>query len=281
MQKTDCAQAGVSCWASPWSAPPAVATTRAARAAPPRTAAGGATTTAAVAAAVPPASSAAASPSPLPALTGENAGLGITDQQRRRAGHRPVQREEPGLQGQLQELTTRRARPGPGPGAGQKLVDDKAVVGIVGPAFSGESKAADPIFNEAGLPIITPSATNADAVDERLEDLPPHAGQRRACRAPASAKYITDTLKAKKVVRHRRRLPTTARAWPTSSRPPSAPLVIGSDTIDPKATDYSATVTKVKAAAPDAVFFGGYYAEAGRLSKQLRDGGVTAQVRLR
>ena len=51
--------------------------------------------------------------------------------------------------------------------------------------------------------------------------------------------------------------------------------VVGSDTIDPKATDYSATVTKVKAAAPDAVFFGGYYSQAGPLAKQLRDGGVT------
>ena len=32
----------------------------------------------------------------------------------------------------------------------------------------------------------------------------------------------------------------------------------------------------MKAADPDAVFFGGYYAAAGRLSKQLRDAGVTA-----
>ena len=52
--------------------------------------------------------------------------------------------------------------------------------------------------------------------------------------------------------------------------------VVGTDTIDPAATDFSATVTKVKDAAPDAVFFGGYYAAAGLLSKQLRDAGVTA-----
>ena len=39
-----------------------------------------------------------------------------------------------------------------------------------------------------------------------------------------------------------------------------------------KQTDFSATVTKVKASGADAVFFGGYYAEAGLLVKQLRDG---------
>ena len=52
--------------------------------------------------------------------------------------------------------------------------------------------------------------------------------------------------------------------------------VVGTDTIDTKATDYSGTVTKVKSAGADAVFFGGYYAQAGPLSKQLRDGGVTS-----
>ncbi|MBV9921672.1 MAG: branched-chain amino acid ABC transporter substrate-binding protein, partial [Pseudonocardia sp.] len=42
------------------------------------------------------------------------------------------------------------------------------------------------------------------------------------------------------------------------------------------ASDYSSTVSKVKAANPDVIFYGGYYAQAGRLLKQLRDGGVTA-----
>ncbi len=34
----------------------------------------------------------------------------------------------------------------------------------------------------------------------------------------------------------------------------------------------------MKDAQPDAVFFGGYYAQAGPLSKQLRDAGVTATL---
>ena len=37
--------------------------------------------------------------------------------------------------------------------------------------------------------------------------------------------------------------------------------------------DFSAAVTQVKGASPDAVFYGGYYAEAAPFVQQLRDGG--------
>jgi branched-chain amino acid transport system substrate-binding protein len=54
--------------------------------------------------------------------------------------------------------------------------------------------------------------------------------------------------------------------------------VKATDSIDPKAADFSAVVSKMKDANPDAIFFGGYYAEAVKLSKQLRDAGVKAKL---
>jgi len=50
-----------------------------------------------------------------------------------------------------------------------------------------------------------------------------------------------------------------------------------SATVDPKAQDYSGTVNAVKGASPTHVFYGGYYAAAGRLKKQLTDANVSAQ----
>ena len=47
------------------------------------------------------------------------------------------------------------------------------------------------------------------------------------------------------------------------------------DKIDPKATDYSSTVNKVKAAKPDAIFFGGYYNGGDKLLKQVNEGAPT------
>src|SRR4029450_8362419 len=50
-------------------------------------------------------------------------------------------------------------------------------------------------------------------------------------------------------------------------------LVADTDTIQQKQTDFGPTVTKVKASGADALWFGGYYAEAGLLAKQLKAGG--------
>ena len=54
--------------------------------------------------------------------------------------------------------------------------------------------------------------------------------------------------------------------------------VNASDSIDPKASDFSAVVSKMKDANPDVIFFGGYYAEAVKLSTQLRDAGVMSTL---
>ena len=55
-----------------------------------------------------------------------------------------------------------------------------------------------------------------------------------------------------------------------------AGVTVETDVIDPEGSDYASTVNKVSTATPEAIFYGGYYAEGGRLLKQLREGGVTA-----
>jgi branched-chain amino acid transport system substrate-binding protein len=52
-------------------------------------------------------------------------------------------------------------------------------------------------------------------------------------------------------------------------------VVVGTDTVQQKQSDFSASVTKVKASGATALFYGGYYAEAGLLAKQLKSGGWT------
>ena len=168
--------------------------------------------------------------------------------------------------------------PDQAPGLAKRLVDQADVVGVVGPAFSGESATAGPTFAEAGLPTITPSATAVDLSENGWDDLPPPARPTTTCRVPASPRYIKDTIKPTKVGviddasdlrqgpgRHRRASELGA-------------AVAVTDTIDPEGSDYSAAVTKVNDAGADTVFFGGYYEAAGRLSKQLRDAGFEGQL---
>ena len=60
-----------------------------------------------------------------------------------------------------------------------QIVDDAFTIGLIGPAFSGETKATGQVFDQAGLVAATASATNVTLSDERLEDLLPRARQRR------------------------------------------------------------------------------------------------------
>ena len=159
------------------------------------------------------------------------------------------------------------------PGLAQKAVGDKKLVGIVGPAFSGESKAADPIFEQAGLNTISASATNPALSENGWKTFHRVLGN-DATQGPAAAKYIKDVLKADKafVIDDSSEY---GKGLADIVRKDLAGAVVGNDSIQVKQTDFSGTVTKVKASQAPAVFFGGYYAEAALIVKQLRSAGYT------
>lgn len=148
---------------------------------------------------------------------------------------------------------------------------DEALLGVVGPAFSGEGAAAGPIFASEGLPTITPSGTNP-GLSENGWDTFHRALGNDATQGPAAAKYIKDTLKAKAVFVIDDASEYGAGLAGIVEKDLGA-AVKGTDTIQTGQTDFSAVVTKVTDSKADAVFFGGYYAEATILVGQLRKGG--------
>jgi branched-chain amino acid transport system substrate-binding protein len=157
------------------------------------------------------------------------------------------------------------------PGLAQKAVTDKKLVGIVGPAFSGESKAADPIFDKAGLNIISASATNPALSENGWKTFHRVLGN-DATQGPAAAKYIKDVLKAQKVF-VMDDSSEYGKGLADIVRKDLGSLKVGDDAIQQKQTDFSGSVTKVTASKADALFFGGYYAEAALIVKQLRAAG--------
>jgi len=164
--------------------------------------------------------------------------------------------------------------PAQAPGLAKKAIDDKTIIGIVGPAFSGESKAADPLFNEAGLVTISASATATALSTNGWKTFFRVLGN-DASQGPAAGKYIQSVLNAKKVVvvddasEYGKGLADQVKSTLGSS-------VVATDTIQQKQTDFGPTVTKIRSSGADAVFFGGYYAEAGLIKKQMSDAGVKA-----
>ncbi len=208
------------------------------------------------------------------ALTGSDAALGINERNGVRVALDRYKKES-GCEVKLEEYDSQ-GDPAQAPALASKAATDTKVLGIVGPAFSGESKTANPIFNEAGLPIITPSATNA-TLSKNNWKIFHRAVANDDLQGPAASKFILGKG-AKKVAviddasEYGKGLADTVR---TKIKEGGATTDVN-EAIDPKGSDYSSTVNKVKAANVDAVFYGGYYESAGRLMKQLRDGNVAA-----
>lgn len=50
--------------------------------------------------------------------------------------------------------------PAKAPAAAAQVLQDKTVVGVIGPSFSGATKAVGNIYGDAGMTVITPSASN-------------------------------------------------------------------------------------------------------------------------
>jgi len=180
-----------------------------------------------------------------------------------------------GCQVTLKEFDSQ-GSPDQAPALATEAIADAAILGIVGPAFSGESKAVNPLFDEAGLAIITPSATN-EALNDNGWKIFHRALAGDDKQGPGIVTYIQNKLAAE-TVGVIDDASEYGKGIADIVREGLGDKVVASDSIDPAAADFSAAVSKMKDAAPAAIFFGGYYAEAGKLAKQLRDAGVESTL---
>ena len=151
------------------------------------------------------------------------------------------------------------------------LVDDKSVVGLIGPGFSGETKATMPTFEAAGLPMITPGATNAKLSTNGWKMFHRILANDDK-QAPGIVSYITTA--GAKTVAVIDDASEYGKGLADSVRSGLGKLDVKDATIDPKASDFGAAVSAMKTANADYIFYGGYYAEAAKLVTQLRDAGV-------
>jgi len=161
--------------------------------------------------------------------------------------------------------------PDKAPALATQIINDDSIFGLIGPGFSGESLATGKTFFEAGLPSISPSATNVTITQQGWTTWHRVIGNDDA-QGQADASYLTGEGGAKKVYvvddgqDYSKGLAGTVKKA-------LGPALVDSDQISVGQTDMSAVVTKVKASGADAVFYGGYYTEAGLLAKALRQGG--------
>ncbi len=207
------------------------------------------------------------------ALTGSAANLGINIRNGVKLAVDQFNEENADCQVSLEEYDSA-GDPNQATGLATQAIGDDSVIGVVGPAFSGESDTAGPIFSEGGLPTISASATNPDLSENGWDTFHRILGN-DASQGPAAATYIADVIKSEKVF-----VVDDASAYGAGLaeivEESAGDAVVGTDTIQTGQTDFSATVTAIRSSGADSVFFGGYYAEAGLLVQQMRGAGVEA-----
>lgn len=210
------------------------------------------------------------------ALTGDAANLGINIQNGAKLAVEQYNEKNADCKVELVEKDSQGDEK-QAPGLARGLVTDAKLVGVIGPAFSGETEAAAPIFQEAGVPIITPSATRP-SLSTKGWSVFHRAVANDDSQGPAAASYIKNVVNAQKVfVIDDQSAYGTGLADVVKSSLGS--LVVDSDKVQRNVTkDFTPVITKIKASGATAVFYGGYYQEAGLLIKQMRQQGVTAAL---
>lgn len=158
------------------------------------------------------------------------------------------------------------------PSLAQKLVQDEELAAIVGPYFSGETLASGDIFEEAGVPFLTPSATNPDLSNNGWTNFFRLVGT-DAQQAAEAATYILDVegLSSVAVLHDNTEYGKPLAEGVAQGLGDAATDVIA---IDPEATDHSAEITAAQQTDPDAIFLGGYQPEFSEIIKQGTEAGL-------
>ena len=170
------------------------------------------------------------------------------------------------------------ADPKQGTAAAQKLVDAK-VNGVIGHLNSGTTIPASKIYFDAGIPQISPSATNPTYTLQKFNT---------AFRVVANdgqlggtlGRYAANTLKAKNIAVIDDRTAYgqgVADEFVKSAKKTAGVNIVAKEFTTDKATDFNAILTKIKAKNPDVVFFGGMDAVGGPMLRQMKQLGINAK----
>ena len=195
------------------------------------------------------------------ALNGPDAALGINIKNGMQLAVDKHNAANPGCQVQLKTFDTE-GDPQKATQIAPQIINDAFTIGLIGPAFSGETNATGDVFNQAGLVAATASATNVTLSEKGWRTFFRGLGN-DGVQGPSVANYMKNTLGCDKVC-----VVDDSTDYglglAQAVRETLGPVADSACNISVKKgdKDFSAAVTQIKGASPKAVFFSGYYAEA-------------------
>ena len=168
--------------------------------------------------------------------------------------------------------------PKQGVSVANKMVGD-GVKFIMGHFNSGVTMPASEIYQENGIYMITPSATNPKITERNMWNVFRTCG-RDDQQGEVAGKYIVDKFKGKKIaIVHDKTTYGQGLADETKKAMTAGGMKeVLYEGINTGEKDFSALVTKIKASGADLIYWGGLHTEGGLIVRQMRDQGVKAPL---
>ncbi|GAB3940698.1 branched-chain amino acid ABC transporter substrate-binding protein [Micromonospora vulcania] len=207
------------------------------------------------------------------AFTGDNAGLVIPSLNGAKLAVKQFNAANPNCKVTMQEFDTQGDPAVATPFANQ-IAGDNSFLGVIGGHFSGESDATMPIYQAAGLAMVSPSATRTDLTQKGNTSFYRVVGN-DGTQAAAVATYLK-SQNATKVFAIDDGSAYGAGITEELGKN-LGPVLVNKDKIQERQSQFDATISKIKAAQADYVFYGGYTREAAPLVKQMRAAKITAK----
>jgi branched-chain amino acid transport system substrate-binding protein len=179
-------------------------------------------------------------------------------------------------------------KPDPGKNAATALAGDKDVVGVVGTLNSSVAQSVIPVLATAKIVQISPANTNpslTQGANFATAKARPNPNYFRTCttdsvQGPFAARYMFEKAGVKNVatIHDKKTYGQGLVDAFTAEFKKLGGTVVAAETINPDDANYSAVISKVKQAAPQGVYYGGEFPQAGPLSKQMKAAGLNVPL---
>ncbi|TDB71529.1 branched-chain amino acid ABC transporter substrate-binding protein [Micromonospora sp. KC723] len=208
------------------------------------------------------------------AFTGPNAGLVLPSLNGAKLAFKQFTEKNPDCKVELKEFDTTGDPTQATPVANQ-VAQDQSFVAVIGGHFSGETKATMPIYEAAGLVMVSPSATATELTATGNKAFHRVVGN-DGTQGAAAVAYLKNSLKPSKVFVIDDGTPY-GQGIIDEVKKGLGTVVVDSDKVQTDQTNFDATISKIKSSGADAIAYGGYTNEAAPLLKQARAAGITAK----
>jgi branched-chain amino acid transport system substrate-binding protein len=179
-------------------------------------------------------------------------------------------------------------KPDPGKNAATSLSSDPNVIGVVGTLNSSVALQVQPVLAPKNIVEVSPANTNPSLTKGAKWQTDPKRAYPtyfRTCttdavQGPFAARYLYEKAGIKKVatIHDKKAYGQGLVGTFTDEFKKLGGQIVAAQTINPDDSNYQAVISAVKPSAPQAIYYGGEYPQAGPLSQQMKAAGLNVPL---